>query len=144
MAFVKTASLLKNTGAIGLFWNRPDETNAPYRPAFDAAYNRYARQISEPWAEDLLENWIERKRTEIESSGLFGPVVVRRYPWTLTYDTERYLELLSTYSDHVLLPEPSRSGLFESVRGAIEELGGSILKKYLTVLFFAKRTQVGG
>jgi SAM-dependent methyltransferase len=137
-ALVKAAKLLQSSGGIGLFWNRPDESDAPYRKAFDEAYARHAPHLSSSAADLALEEWIELKKGDLASSGLFAPASVQQYPWSLSYDGKRYLELIGTYSDHVLLPEQQRSALFQAIRAEIEALGGSIVKKYLAVLFFAK------
>ncbi len=139
VAFAKAARLLKGSGALGLFWNRPDETGAPYREAFDDAYARYAPEMARPQADEALEGWINRQKKEIESSGLFGPVLVRLYPWSLSYDKDEYLELLGTYSDHQRLSEQKQRALYRAIGEEIERLGGSIVKKYLAVSFFAKR-----
>jgi SAM-dependent methyltransferase len=138
VAFDKAARLLKPGAALGLFWNREpdDESDAPYRPAFDDAYARYAPELDGPGA---LEEWVDEQKAKIESSGLFGPTQVRRYPWRFSYDANSYLELLSTYSDHILLPDENRRALFHALREEIERLGGRITKKYVAVLFFAKR-----
>jgi SAM-dependent methyltransferase len=139
VAFLKAARLLKKSGGIGLFWNRPDESNAPYRTAFIEAYARHAPHILSSEVDAVLEDWIEFKKGEIETSGLFAPVSVRRYPWSLSYNTQRFLELQGTYSDHLMLSELQRAALFQAIRHEIEVLGGSIVKKYVAVLFFAKR-----
>lgn len=138
--FAKAASVLKSTGAIGLFWNRSDETGALYRRAFDEAYARYAPEIAKAQAEDVLEVWIEQWKRQIDSSGLFGPVLVKQYPWSLEYDAAEYLEMISTHSDHIVLSKREKRPLFQSIEREIEGLGGRITKKYVAVLFFAKRT----
>ena len=139
VAYKKAARLLRDSGAIGLLWNRPDEAGAPYRQAFDDAYARYAPEISDPQTDDAQEGWIEKWKNEIEASGLFSAVEVRRYSWSRSYDTGEYLELIGTYSDHILLSDQKRRALYQGISDEIERLGGSITKKYMTVLFFAIR-----
>lgn len=75
-----------------------------------------------------------------EASGLFATPEVRRYSWQETYPTHAYLELLSTYSDHIALPEETRSALFDCVSNLVaRRFGGSITKQYLTELIVAKK-----
>jgi hypothetical protein len=40
---------------------------------------------------------------ELDRSGRFGMVVVRRYEWEVSYTTAAYLEVLSTYCGHIAL-----------------------------------------
>lgn len=52
--------------------------------------------------------------------GLFGEVKVRRYEWDVEYTTERYLNLLDTYSGNGVLEKDSREGLFGGIRDLID------------------------
>ena len=79
-------------------------------------------------------------KVEIEQTGLFDTVTVRRYRWDLTYDAARYLQVLYTYSDHRRLDPASRERLFHGIARLINaEYGGQITKGYLTMLFLARR-----
>jgi SAM-dependent methyltransferase len=57
---------------------------------------------------------------EIDASGLFGTVAVRRYVWDVTYTADSYLELLDTFSGHRSLPEDVRLRLYAAIRARIE------------------------
>src|SRR5262249_40776089 len=120
IAFEKAARLLKQNGAIGLFWNRPDEAGAPYRQAFDTAYARYGTESDDPQNDDSQESWAANWKSRIEASGRFSPVLVRRYFWSHSYDAEQYLELLGTYSNHILLADQKRRALYQAIRDEIE------------------------
>ncbi|MGC4941876.1 class I SAM-dependent methyltransferase [Kribbella sp. DT2] len=76
---------------------------------------------------------------EIAASGRFGPARVWRYEWELTYTAAEYLALLSSYSGHRVLTEQARDGLYNCIRGLIEAAGGSVTKRYLTLLTAANR-----
>jgi SAM-dependent methyltransferase len=77
---------------------------------------------------------------EIEASGLFGPVTLRRYVWDIAYDAESYLRLLSTYSGHIDLAEPNRTRLFQGIADLINgPYGGRIVKGYMSILHVARR-----
>ncbi|MEV7283440.1 class I SAM-dependent methyltransferase [Streptomyces sp. NPDC093252] len=72
---------------------------------------------------------------EVARGGRFGPVAVRRYEPEITYTTERYVELLRTYSGHRALPEDARRGLLECVARLIDgRYGGRVTKRYLVEL----------
>jgi len=71
----------------------------------------------------------------------FGPPAFRRYEWTQTYSTAEYLEVLQTYSGHLLLPPHLRQGLLECIARLIDtRYSGSITKGYMTELRVARRS----
>jgi len=72
--------------------------------------------------------------SEVDRSGLFGPVTFRRYEWEVTYSAAGYLELLSSYSGHRALTAERRDGLYDCLRALIEGNGGTVTKRYLTQL----------
>jgi SAM-dependent methyltransferase len=79
-------------------------------------------------------------REEIEASGLFGNVVVRRYVWDVTYTAEDYVALLDTYSGHRALDAEARHRLYERIhRRAKARPEGKVQKTYLATLNVAER-----
>jgi SAM-dependent methyltransferase len=77
-------------------------------------------------------------REELERSGRFREVVVRRYERELTYTTREYLDLLSSYSGHRALDPPERRRLLDCIADLIDaRFGGRIAKRYLTELALA-------
>jgi SAM-dependent methyltransferase len=79
-------------------------------------------------------------RGEIEPSGLFGPVSVRRHLWDVTYTADEYIAVLDTYSGHRALDDERRRRLYERIhRRAAARPGGVVRKTYLAVLNVAKR-----
>ena len=51
------------------------------------------------------------------------------------YSSEQYIRLLSTYSDHIALPDENRHLLFEGIANLIErKYNGRITKHYEAVL----------
>ena len=75
----------------------------------------------------------------IVDSRLYHPPIVAELPWTERYATARYLELLSTYSDHAVLPAGTRDALFADIAAAIDRRGGTIEVPYVTLVFIAHR-----
>ena len=57
---------------------------------------------------------------------------------TQSYSSEEYLGLLSTFSDHITLPETQRDALFAEIRKLIDEHGGTIEKPYRSALYMAQ------
>jgi SAM-dependent methyltransferase len=77
---------------------------------------------------------------ELNRSGRFGPVEVRRYEWESAYSTSEYADLLRTYSGHIALERSVRARLLECISTLIDNrYGGRIEKRYLTTLRVARR-----
>lgn len=77
---------------------------------------------------------------EIEASGYFRNVAVRRYLWDVTYSTDEYIAVLDTYSGHRALDEQSRQKLYERIRRRIDDQPERKVKKtYLATMNIAQR-----
>ena len=81
-------------------------------------------------------------RAELEETGLFGEVEVRRYLADVTYSAEEYIAVLDTYSPNRAMEPAKRERLFGLIRRRIEARpGGHVTKTYLFTLNLARRTQ---
>ncbi len=80
-------------------------------------------------------------RADIERSGLFGNVRVKRYVWTIDYDADQYIDLLNTASDHIVMEAAKRNLLFAEMRRLIDARpSGRIRKHCLSILHVAQLT----
>lgn len=78
-------------------------------------------------------------RDEIEASGSFVDIVVRRHLFTRAYTADEYIALMQTASDHRLLPDEVRDELFRRMRRRIEaRAGGAVEMTHLAVLHVAR------
>jgi SAM-dependent methyltransferase len=79
-------------------------------------------------------------RAEIEETGLFADVEVRRYLADLTYSAEEYIGVLDTYSPNRAMEPAKRERLFGLIRRRVEaNPGGAVTKTYLFTLNLARR-----
>lgn len=132
--FALAARDLAPTGALAVVWNyRLPGESAAHR-AMQAAYARHAPMLS---ADQLKQD--NPFQDEFDASGLFGKVQMRTYRWTQVYSAAEYVGLLASHGTHHLLPEPSRSALFQAVGEGIQRAGGEIRIEYRTRLFLARR-----
>jgi SAM-dependent methyltransferase len=77
---------------------------------------------------------------DIAASGLFHPAVVRRYLWPQTYSAEQYVDVLSTYSNTLTMPEPQRRDFLDRVAAMVRDRpSGTVTKHYLNHLVVARR-----
>ena len=142
IGYPKVAGALRDGGAMALFWNKHVRT-AHSQEFFEAVQEVYRVEAPEIFVDATLpppEDVEEPVATQIEATGLFGPVTVRRYLWEQEYDAANYLQVLNTYSGHRALSPPVRTRLFEGIRALIETRhGGQIRKGYLSLLYVAQK-----
>ncbi len=138
IGYAKAARALKPAGSLALFWNMYPGFNAgPLRLEMDKIYQEISPEIASPMTE--MEETIKIRTSDIEASGLFGPVILKRFPWSMCYTSGQYQGLLNTYSDHLLLSEEKRMRLYKAIGDVIERHGGFIDRPYVAVLFLAQK-----
>ena len=73
----------------------------------------------------------------------FRDIQSKIYRRTRTLTSEKYIDLIKTYSDHNALPEQIRFAFEKDMKQAIDEVGGRI-NIYDTIdLYFAKVINIG-
>lgn len=140
--YSKTAQALKPGGAIALIWSEHVKVPADndFFAAVQEVYGRDAPHLAKNYGGLRLPAEVEDNVGEIDESGLFGEVTVRKYLWEQEYDAEGYTRLLTTYSDHRSLPPDARERLLRGIAELIDtRYEGRITKGYLTTLYLAHR-----
>jgi trans-aconitate methyltransferase len=73
-------------------------------------------------------------------SGLFHDVHSRVYLWRRDYTAADYVRMLSTHSDHRMLPPAQRDRLLGQVEQLIvRSFGGSVVREHATLLHMARK-----
>jgi SAM-dependent methyltransferase len=145
IGYPKAASLLTDTGYIALFWNYHPRPYTGFFVDVEEIYREILPDWSDPNSAPALDEDIQKTENEINSTGLFEPVIVKRYPWSRDYTTVEYLKLLNTHSDHYSLDPIVKEHLFRAIGALIEDkFGGRITKPHLSVLFMAKKAAFPG
>ena len=81
-------------------------------------------------------------RGEILSSGLFELVSVTQFDWELTYDAERYIDLLDTFSGHIAMATWQRERLYAEIRRRLAlRPDGLVRRHWGAVLHVARRIE---
>ena len=115
--YAKTAAALRPGGCAAALWDAPAR-----QPGRNRAPSRRSRR---PTGGTRLTWWAcPRRRTSSRLPPLpasWRPASsterpVRHYPWSETYDTERYLKLLRTYSGHIVLSEKHHVAVLQTIR----------------------------
>jgi SAM-dependent methyltransferase len=136
--YAKTAQALKSGGCAAIFANWQVETPEPggFWLAVEEIYRMYAPHMAVPW-----QTMADLPTTIAPQFAMLGfeEVAVTRYPWTETYDTDRYIKVLQTFSNHIALEDDVRSGLLADIANLIErDFGGEVTKHWFTILELAR------
>jgi SAM-dependent methyltransferase len=145
IAYDRAATLLKPSGALGLISNIHLGADQGYFAASEDVYARVAPQVflSDTAVEPSTQaEW----RAEIGATGRFGDVAFCSHPWSVTYSRKTYLQLLSTYSNHLRLDAAVRAALFAELGELIDRwYGGQVEKHYDALVVVAPlRPPTGG
>jgi hypothetical protein len=85
IGYEKAGASLRDSGSIALFWNHYPGLDTAFSQALDEVYKSEAPQLAGSSKTMPLEELIKRRVETINESGLFGEVVVKRYPWSELY-----------------------------------------------------------
>ncbi len=95
----------------------------------------------EVWPPPLPED-VPDMREEIEGSGLFADVQVRRHVWETTYTADEYINLLNTFSGHIAMEPDKREYLYRNVRERINARPDPRVRRHgLAILNVARRVR---
>ena len=137
LALDKIKSELKLGGTLALFWNHPypnrddDETNLVNKKVYEK--HRGKKDLKEFSLPDT-----EAKLNLLKKHG-FVNVTSKIYKRVRTLETEEYIGLIRTYSDHLALPKKKQKEFETDMRKAINSVGGKI-NIYDTIdLYLAKK-----
>jgi SAM-dependent methyltransferase len=137
VATPKAAGLLRPGGTLALFWNN-DEPDPAVQAALDDVYRATAPELLRSIALGQNSRSDRMHVEELERSGRFASVEVRRYRWEHSYTRAEWVGLVGTHSDHLRLDAGRRSALLAAVGVAIDGLGGTIATHYGTYLVLGR------
>jgi SAM-dependent methyltransferase len=142
IAYRKAHRLLRPGGNLA-FWSA--------RHAFPAGFDPFFTEIQDVYdeiGESHPGEWpppaptqIPDEAKEVESSGLFDEIQVRRYIWEKQYRAEEYIALLNTFSGHIAMEAAKREYLYQEIRRRIARRRDRRVRRHWhTILHVARRT----
>ncbi len=145
VATAKAAAVLRPGGRLGLIWNAgapsddlADALDAVYGTVLPSGVHTVYRGYAANRSADARSG-LDRELAAIAAAPDFGAPTERWFPWTTTYERDQWLEHLLSRSDHTALDPPVRDVLFEAVASAIDDVGGSFVMHFETVLITSVR-----
>jgi SAM-dependent methyltransferase len=80
-------------------------------------------------------------QAEIEGSGLFEAVEIRRHVWERRYTADGYIALLDTFSGHITMDKQKRRRLDAAIRDLLgARPDGAVRRHWLAILHVARRS----
>jgi SAM-dependent methyltransferase len=77
-----------------------------------------------PTADEMADS-----KEEIEASGLFDVVAIRRFGWVLDYDADAYIDLLETFSSSLTKSPAERNFLYAKIRERLAARSDPVLHR---------------
>ncbi len=138
----KAHRLLRPGGHVA-FWGAGHAFPAGFDPFFTEiqdVYDAIGESHVGAWPPSPPEQ-IPDEAAEIEASGYFEQVEVRRYVWERSYTAEEYIALLRTFSGHIALEAAQRDRLFQEVRRRIDARPEPCVRRHwYAILHVARRS----
>ena len=143
--YARAREALNDGGLLAAFWTRPDWERCAMRDELAAAYRRTAPDFGpdpgpmHPGSEIAPDRWEDWDAEIAAAAGLEDPQI-RLYRWSAEYTAQRYVELIATTQDHILLADATRDALLSAVSDVIERHGGTLSLPLVTKLCLARAT----
>lgn len=130
--------LLRKRGTLAVWYNRHGLADAGLRRAINRAYRQLTPTLERLRSRPLRPRAGDELARSIVEDGHFGNLVVRGYPWSETYTAEQYVDLIGTFSDHLVLSDGALPRLLDAVSAAIDAACGTLTLDYLAGLYLAR------
>lgn len=124
-----------------LLWNASFQTNPDIYPLLNPIYQKYTHSLA--WYEEKAKHQegINKIVQKAITSGLFKDLVSEELELEITYTSDDYLLLLSTFYPYIKLDATTREGLFAQIKTEIDEhLNGEITLGWLSMFHIGTKT----
>ncbi len=138
----KAWSLLRPGGHLA-FWTAthvfPESGGDPFFAEIQDVYDEIGSGMPAGWVSPTPAT-LPDSRAEIEASGLFADVAVRRFDWEVRYTADEYIRLLETFSSNLSMEAWQRDRLYGEIRRRLALRPDGLLRRHWgTVLNVARR-----
>jgi Dimethyladenosine transferase (rRNA methylation) len=124
--FTKVYNMLKYGGVIALFWNHPYvDIESQIHVEIQKAHDKYRPLSDKAKLKEFDENACQKYVDLLNKYG-FVNIKSKLYRRTRVLNTEDYISLYNTYSDHRAMEAGAKLGLESEIRDVINKFGGKI------------------
>ncbi len=142
VGYPKAHRLLKKNGAMAVFWHLASivEPKTELLQQIRAIYRTHAPQLDDYLTEAEAAELHQLRISQIQTQSLFSSPATRVYRWQDEYSTQRYLQLMNSYSDFHSIDQSKRGAIMDGVAALIDGAGGTILIPQEVRLYMARKT----
>jgi SAM-dependent methyltransferase len=141
VGYAKAWELLKPGGHLAL-WEAthvvPPDGDPLFREIQDV-YDEIGEGLPGGWTFSTAETLADRA-AEIEASGLFTDVRLRRFGWEIRYTADAYISLLDTFSGHIAMAQWQRTRLYGEIRRRLAQRPDGTLRRHWGAVLHVART----
>lgn len=114
----KTADLIADSGFLAIFGasHAFPEGFDPFFTELQTVYDEIGDGVSGGWPPPPPRQTNDWLVDQAEASGRFRVIDRRLYVWAMRYDADRYIDLLNTFANHIIMEPPKREHLYAEVR----------------------------
>jgi len=142
LAYRKAHGLLLPGGHLAI-WSAGHAFPAGFDPFFteiQAVYDELGESYPGEWPPPPPDA-VPDLRAEIEASGRFEAVEIRRHVWERRYTADEYIALLDTFSGHIAMDARKRRRLDDAIRDLLaSRADGTLRRHWLAILHVARRS----
>lgn len=141
IGYPKAYRLLKKGGVLAVFWHMSSIIRQPNEICRELTriYRKYAPELDTYISTDESVALHKQRIADIQTKGLFGLPIYKKYNWNDEYTTDRLIKLLNSYSDMHEISEDKRHLIFSSVSEYVENNGGKVIVPQEVWLYMVKK-----
>jgi protein-L-isoaspartate O-methyltransferase len=128
IGYAKASSALKEDGYLILLWNKELYPCKSMQNAFSSVYQLNAPSLGRYEDRETQEDILAGLGQMMLDSGRFRNLVTATVESSLTYTSDQYISLLSTYSSYLKLDHRTRNALFTGLRQCILRNGADEIR----------------
>ena len=129
--YLKAWELLRPGGHLAL-WDAahviPDDGDPFFREIQDV-YDEIGEGVP-PGTDFPKPDTLADHGAEIEATGLFTDVAIRRFDWEIRYTADAYIRLLDTFSGHIAMAQWQRRRLYGEIRRRLAQRPGGLVRRH--------------
>jgi SAM-dependent methyltransferase len=140
----KAAEVLRPGGRLAVFWN-VFQPLPEVGEAFAAVYSRVATGLPfNLWTRPLMDPYLAmcaKAADGVRDVGSFGDPEEWRFEWERSYSRDEWLDQIPSFGGHSQIPKAELEKLLTGIGEVVDEMGGSFIMRYTTVVVSASRTE---
>lgn len=133
--------MLKSGGTLAVFWQMSSVMyhGSDIFTKLNELKRKYLPNESLGYQECEIQKLIDIRIEQIQSCGYFMNPEIYQYRWIDTYDADRYVALINSYSSTQLLTEADRKSYLDDIKILINDNGGKVNMPQHVILYLVHK-----